>query len=480
MNQPIDDLASLKGKQITLYVLPVDGVFEEDSSGTRVFDGIEANSLSASPRDLANAANETWEPNTWLIALESNETKRWPALSQFDEETWLEIRFILQPAGDKGHSEAYLYPPSPDGSKHILKLISVQGLKNRRALRRLDSFARLKGIPTASKQAITALFDDTLLNVGETAVISYDVGQANWNAIVDVSNCPNHPPTAILFFDCGAPSGWNYQTLPTPAIAPFASASPSVPLVLSHWDMDHWAGAAAGQPLYGSRGIAINFTPAALSRTWIVPNQGRGATGQKIRSTAWRLALALYRAGKLVIWPTLLNRINLQQGYSIVKCVPGPSVRGKNNNSGLAMIVLTSTKKRPRALTILPGDADYSSLAANYPEISHPDMSFTGLIASHHGAKLVGMPPRALVYWSKLAVSHGSCHGHPTPSSLAAHKTAGWQYQYETHIRLHRTLANGIQQDCGSVVLGATWVASHAALGRCRTCAAAADICPIQ
>lgn len=481
MDKPTDDIALLKDKPIVLYALPEEAVTPDGPRRALVFDGIEAGSLAAAPADLGRAAEGGWEPSTWLIALEPDEMKRWPVLDEVDEETWLTICFVLTMDDSEGESGAYLYPPSGgNGPRYTLRLRSVERLNDRRALRRLDGFARLKGIPQASRQTITAIFSDALAPVREPAVVAYDVGQANWNAVVDVGNCPDRPPVPVLFFDCGAPSGWNYHTRPTSVIDPFANASLAAPVVLSHWDMDHWAGAAPDQPLYGGRGIVLRWSPTALDRIWIVPNQGRNSTGQKIRSTAWRLALALHKTNKLVVWPTLLNRISLPQGSCIVKCVPAPRVRGKNNNSGLAMIVQTHSSRRPDALTILPGDADYASLAINYPELYQPGMSFTGLIASHHGADLVGSPPQALVGWSRLAVSHGRCHGHPTPGALAAHKAAGWGYQYETHVRHQRLLSNGTQQEGGSVVLGATMLASAAARGRCRTCPAASNACPIQ
>lgn len=479
MDKPVKDFDSTKNHSITIYAL-LEEVAQQGPGRTLVFDGIEASSLRKAPPDLGRAAETQWEPNTWMIAVEPNQMKRWPALDQADEETWMAIRFTHVTDGGESDGGAYLYPPAgPDGQRHTLQLLSVQPLGDSRALRRLNSFARLKGIPAAKKQTISQIFSDALARAREPAVVVYDVGQANWNAVVEVGDCQARPPVPVLFFDCGVPFGRNYSTLPSPIIDPFANAGPQVPVILSHWDMDHWTGAASGQPLYGTRGIVINWSPTALDRTWIVPNQGRHATGQKITPTAWRLALALHRLGKLVVWPTLLNRINLPQGGRIVKCVPAPLVGGKNNNSGLAMIVKTASTRRPDALTILPSDADYASLAINYPELYDPGMCFTGLVASHHGADLVGPPPRALADWSKLAVSHGRRYGHPTAASLAAHAAAGWSFQYETHVRRHRTLPSGASQDSGSVVLGTSWLVSHVHV-RCRNCPLAVDACPIQ
>jgi hypothetical protein len=479
MNHPAKDIKSTKNHPITLYALLQEGA-REDPGRTLVFDGIAASSLGAAPSDLGIAAANQWEPNTWMIAVEPNQMKRWPALGQATEETWMAISFTLVTDGDESDGGAYLYTPAnQNGQRDTLQLLSVQPLLDSPALRKLNGFARLKGIPAANKQTISQIVGEALANASEKAVVVYDVGQANWNAVVEVGNCRGRPPMPVLFFDCGMPLGRNYSTLPSPIIAPFANASPHAPVILSHWDMDHWSGAASGQPLYGTRGIAINWSPTALDRNWIVPNQGRHATGQKIRPTAWRLALALHRRGKLIIWPTLLNRVNLPKGDSIVKCVPALNVSGKNNNSGLAMIVKTASKRRPDALTILPSDADYASLAINYPELYKPDMCFTGLVASHHGADLVGAPPTALADWSKLAVSHGSRYGHPTSASLAAHSMAGWSYQYETHVRLHRTLPGGASQNSGSVVLGTSWLASDVHV-RCQSCTLMTDACPIQ
>jgi len=478
MERPTNNI-SLKKQSITLYAL-LEEIQQDGPGRIVVLDGIEADSLRTAPPDLGRAAQTQWVPSTWMIALEPSQMKRWPALEQAGEETWMAIRFSLDKGGSENDDGAYLYPPpSSDGPANTLKLLSVDLLADPRALRRLNSFARLRGIPAAKKQTISALLQEALARAREPAVVVYDVGQANWNALVDVGDCLVQPPAPVLFFDCGVPFGRNYATLPSPIIDPFANVGAEVPVVLSHWDMDHWAGAAAGQPLYGTRGIVINWSPTALARTWIVPNQGRHATGQKIRPTAWRLAIALHRLGKLIVWPTLLNRIDFLNGSSVVKCVPAPRVVGKNNNSGLAMIVKTASRRRPDALTILPGDADYASMAMHYPELYEPGMRFTGLVASHHGANLVGAPPQALTEWSKLAVSHGSCYGHPTTASLAAHTAAGWTFQYETHLRRHRTLPAGTSQDCGSVVLGTSWLVSDVHK-RCRICPLVTAACPIQ
>lgn len=479
MNQPAKDIKSAKNHPITLYALLQEGA-QEGPGLSFVFDGIEASSLGAAPSNLGIAAANQWEPSTWMIEVEANQTKRWPALGQATEETWMAISFTLVTDGGESDGGGYLYmPANQNGQRAPLELLSVQPLLDSPALRKLNSFARLKGIPAANKQTISQIVGEALANASETAVVVYDVGQANWNAVVEVGNCRVRPPMPVLFFDCGMPLGLNYFTLPSPIIDPFANASPKAPVILSHWDIDHWSGAASGQPLYGTRGIMINWSPTALNRMWIVPNQGRNATGQKIGPTAWRLALALHRRRKLVIWPTLLKRVNLPKGDSIIKCEPAQNVRGKNNNSGLAMIVKTASKRRPDALTILPSDADYASLAINYPELYDRDMCFTGLVASHHGADLVGSPPAALADWSKLAVSHGSRYGHPTSASLAAHLTAGWSYRYETHARLHRTLPSGASQNSGSVVLGTSWLASDVHV-RCKSCSLTTDACPIQ
>lgn len=465
--------------EITLYAL-LGEVTEDNGRRTLVFDGIEASSLFAAPPDLARAVEARWEPNTWMIAVEPNQMQRWPALDQADEETWMVIRFTLVTESGESDDSAYLYPQAgPDGQRQTLKLLSAQPLEARRALRRLNSFARLKGIPAAKKKKISQIFSDALARARDPAVVVYDVGQANWNAVVEVGDCLDRPPAPVLFFDCGVPFGRHYSTLPSPIIDPFANASPEVPVILSHWDMDHWAGAALGQPLYGKRGIIINWLPTALDRTWIVPNQGRKATGQKISPTAWRLALALHRRGKLIVWPTLLNRVNLPQAGNIVKCVPAPNVHGKNNNSGLALIVKTASVDGTDALTILPSDADYASLAINYPELYTSGMCFTGLVASHHGADLVGAPPQAATDLSKLAVSHGSRYGHPTAASLAAHAAAGWSSQFQTHVRRHRMLPGAVSQDSGSVVLGTSWLVSHVHVN-CQSCPLVASACPIQ
>lgn len=89
------------------------------------------------------------------------------------------------------------------------------------------------------------------------SVAVFDVGQGNCNAILDNSGVP------ALYFDYGRPLSMNAHT--APAATPKFYIGPDVPIVLSHWDFDHWGAAKRPKPM--------RWLKAAVSATWIAPRQ---------------------------------------------------------------------------------------------------------------------------------------------------------------------------------------------------------------
>lgn len=164
-------------------------------------------------------------------------------------------------------------------------------------------------------------------------VAVYDVGQGNANGICDGAETP------LIYFDLGGGVTQNAATFPT-ALTDFCYAR-KPPVVLSHWDWDHW-----------SAGARFN---AASKLKWIVPNQWLGG----VHAT---FAAGLYAAGNLLVWPAGLDSISVGQ-VTILKY----SGRGKGrNHTGLAIEVAGPNGQPP---ILLAGDARYSAIPGSL--ISH-------------------------------------------------------------------------------------------------------------
>lgn len=462
--------------QRTIYALIDEDYLGQAGQERRelIFDGIEASSFARAPATFDAAAESGWEPENWMIVLPHDVAWKFNELREANE-GWYQL---LLEETDLAGANAQQYGEGENRTLH-LRVIAVERITSRNILAKLIRYSTLAKVRTATKRQIQDALEAPMGGRTDLMMVAYDVGQANWNALVDCAGCPDEPPYAILFFDCGVPIGQKIHSAPGTMITPFSAAAKDAPVVLSHWDMDHWAGAALGQPLYGNAGIKINWQPAALARKWIVPNQGKKPTGQRIRPMAWRLALALRRLDKLMIWPSRLQRVTTRNGHTVVRCVPTGTTKHDNNNSGLALIANTPKASGSQAYTLAAGDAEYSSIAVHFPALGN-GMSFVGLIAAHHGGNIQSTPPQAVSDWAKLVFSHGGHYGHPTMTSQKDHRLAGWEYQYETNIRKTRKLAAGQFQTVGTTCLGAGSIAVAASMKGCLTCPSATQSCPVK
>lgn len=251
-----------------------------------------------------------------------------------------------------------------------------------RALPRMFS---LDAIPDADPAALAA----ALQRRGDgDLVMIYNVGQGSCSAIVD------HMLDPIVFFDFGGAIGPNLATDPR-TFMPGLSSRP--PVILSHWDMDHWASATR--------------VAGARDSMWIVPRQRIGPTHAK-------LAADLHSRKHLLIWPSGTS-LRLPFGR-LVGCT------GSNrNNSGLALLY---SPARRAARALLPGDAHYECI----PKLARK--ALTHLVATHHGGRYRGPAPRASGRESLIAYSFGApnTYGHPCGSSRLRHQAAGWRAVLET------------------------------------------------
>lgn len=230
------------------------------------------------------------------------------------------------------------------------------------------------------------------LHIEELAV--FDVGQGSANALL----C--REGIARFYFDVGCGVYRNAPTRP-PKISFCQCKDPVV--VLSHWDADHWAGAVIDTGL--------------LTRTWVAP------VPETIKHIVFLMNIWA-AGGKMHLLSSTSATVRLSPEIKLVRC-QGPG--SDRNESGLALIAEREGKR-----WLLPGDASYHNIPG---ALNHP---ITGLVATHHGARVHGtgapVPLPALDY-ARLAYSFGpgNAHGkygvsHPRPAGVHAYDAAGWTH----------------------------------------------------
>jgi len=256
--------------------------------------------------------------------------------------------------------------------------------------RRSQQLNSLTLVPTQTPMPHTP---PTPLHIEELAVL--DVGQGSANALL----C--REGVARIYFDVGCGVYRNAPTRP-PNISFCQCEDPVV--VLSHWDADHWAGATIDTGL--------------LTRTWIAP----------IPATIKHIVflMNIWTAGGKTHLLSTSATVHLGSGIKLVRC-KGPA--SDRNESGLALIAEREGKR-----WLLPGDASYHNIPG---ALKH---RFTGLVATHHGARVHGPgaaapSPAPQPDYARLAYSFGpgNAHGkygvsHPRPAGVHAYDAAGWTH----------------------------------------------------
>lgn len=269
-----------------------------------------------------------------------------------------------------------------------------------RNARHVDS-AQLSRLRRATSLDAVSLADPSdihrALQVGHTdrgcGVAIYDVGQGNCNAVFGFDGKP------LLYFDFGGGVTWNARTFPT-ALKRFCF-SHDPPVVLSHWDWDHWSSAVRD--------------PRATHRRWIVPNQRFG-------SIHAAMAANIAENGALLVWPEGVVAI-AGPLVDVVKCNGEP-----RNHNGLAMYA-----KDPQgygAPILLTGDADYAAV----PRAQ--SLNLGGLVASHHGGRMrhPSVPRATTTGLERVVYSYGpgNSYNHAFPQTRQNHHNGGWTMSLDT------------------------------------------------
>jgi hypothetical protein len=296
---------------------------------------------------------------------------------------------------------------------------------------RLSDWAMLRDSTRSVPTLISGLLDIALRNVSYIAVAAYDVGQGNCNAIVDQHEHPR------VLFDFGWPPNFHAGTRPARRPELLAcDRHTRAPVVLSHWDMDHWA-FAVKRSHYDDRNMSSRATwdSNALERFWIAraPRNEQHQLGPMHMGLYEELAAKELFPGltALQLWPDSERLIRFTCGW-LEACEPADGSDGDRNNTGLAMFVEDVVGD----LVLLPGDADFPSIGS-LAKLRKRKSRLVGLVAPHHGARISAAAlPRAkkgsaamLVY----SVGEGNQYDHPKDAAMAAYRNKGWLDHWTSH-----------------------------------------------
>jgi beta-lactamase superfamily II metal-dependent hydrolase len=238
------------------------------------------------------------------------------------------------------------------------------------------------------------------------ALAIYDVGQGAATAFLKGGR-------PVVYFDLGGSVIGNVRSFPQ-HLNRFGFCE-NAPIVLSHWDWDHWSSACRDR--------------RALKQTWIVPDQS--ASGALGPTHATFLAMLYASARRVLWWPPGLGSLSLP-GLRSILFKAGGSPRDRNN-SGLAFF-RRSTKDRKSRSVLLPGDASFDSLrrAVSIPEpIDH-------IMAPHHGGRVrpSRIPAARTKSRSHVVYSYGvgNIFHHPLPTIVKEFRKT-WEKNLHTALR---------------------------------------------
>jgi hypothetical protein len=324
-----------------------------------------------------------------VVALRELDLRRELGEARMDERAWIEVE--LDGFGAQQPALQYLNLFAAPIERRLRRAAWVLPPLERE----LAVKTSMEDVPDASEEQLAAVFD----GIGRAdAAAVYDVGQGGCNAILSGS-------TPSLYFDFGGGVLANRNTFPADLVA--FCFTQRAPVLLSHWDWDHWSSA--------------NRDPEAYQQTWIVPRQDANGLGAVHRTFLARLR----QNGTVLVWPRSLSSLNRNE-YEVVQCV-GPA--HSRNDSGLAL-VLNSLRTETRERMLFPGDCRYDHIPAARAG------AFTSLVCPHHGGRTSGsfVPAPDGNSAGRLVYSYGlhNSHGHPFPAVRADHLNAGWHDARET------------------------------------------------
>jgi hypothetical protein len=167
------------------------------------------------------------------------------------------------------------------------------------------------------------------------------------------------------------------------------------PVILSHWDWDHWS--------------SVCRFPRLLDNDWF-------ASLPPDKPIQQALAWILRGLGRLCLWTPAMPSRYESKNFRLERCT------GKTtNDSGIAVTLFGGSSGRKSCL--LPGDASYFHV----PSVSAGER-FNAWSITHHGGRLhsqaIPIPKRGAV--AACSVDAGNSYKHPFWETVLAHHKSGW------------------------------------------------------
>ncbi|SMF46016.1 hypothetical protein SAMN06265365_11576 [Tistlia consotensis] len=357
-------------------------------------DGVEAGSVEAAHRQGSQGLAVADALKPAIFALLADPAALPFRLDPFDETTWYEVTLANEPPG----TPVTQYQDINDASgvpRYITGFAPVGG----QLQAFLSQFISLAGAKSISDEDLKALLDAWTPNPGVVVGV-YDVGQGNANAVCDGTGRPRY------YYDLGGGCLANTGTYP---FTPLANPNPfcrffTQPVVLSHWDWDHWASAHR------------NRYAQYQQHHWIVPNQNLGAVHLQF-------AQDVQNNGTLTVWNPAGGTTVVTNVGTIQRCTGAG-----RNQSGIAWLADDTANPGPGP-TLLPGDARYNFIPAN------GGGALAAMVCTHHGGWLptnqaIPAPMGAGPAWANTRIAYsygaGNTFGHPRNPTVTRHQNFGW------------------------------------------------------
>jgi hypothetical protein len=364
--------------------------FEIDQQWRFLFDAVGADFFDN--EDPPKSLDHPWFDLPPLRALEmntpANDFELLQAIWDNDDPIWVEDRespwleIALASTYVKNSRSAKLYDSLLGVGEEVF--VTKIAPANEAVAKKLEETFSLDSVQDISDREISAL-----TGVGSPDYVTvYDVGQGNCNAIWSSDGRPDC--VAQLYYDFGGAILQNRSTFPAALQRWCFTADP--PVILSHWDWDHWSSEARD--------------PRVRNMTWLAPRQTIGPT-----HAAFAASLSNLR-----MWPTGMASYT-NGALTIEQCIGSG-----RNHSGLALIIDHNHQRM-----LLPGDARYSAI----PSAASPAI-FTSVCVPHHGADMKSkyVPASASLAYSRAAYSFGAGNtfSHPRTITKNQHHNAGWTH----------------------------------------------------
>lgn len=320
------------------------------------------------------------------------QAEAWNDTINFDE-TWFEVD--LEPAAsDEGSVVLY---PSLDTSESVT-LTLARDIRVSPFSTALERMFSMVAWPEASTQDI----DKALAGLPYSPqLLAYNVGQGSASAILDTGGQPR------LYIDVGAGVFWNKKT--TPHDLKFCSCG-RPPVILTHWDADHWSG--------------VRHDPGLLASTWLAPRQNIGVFHARLADNV------IHAGGAMLIVSNFYKKTSMHhpqhwstpprqpQSLEIASCTGTD-----RNNSGLAVKVSDHERKLSWLVT---GDASYASI----PTFAHT-YPMAALTVPHHGAaqdagSVAPLPPSSRYSRAMYSFGEANSYDHPRLSATTLHVNSGF------------------------------------------------------